>query len=174
MSGVASVLLSLCVRTADSICPIFGQIEAVAPHLRVEKLPVDIEHTCRFGAIAGSPIQGPTDQYFLEPRQCGRQVLVGPGCGFRRARLWLFEKAEVSYFDRLAADEYRHALHCVLQLTDITGPAIPNELGASRGRELLLAAGFGEKILGQGQNIGNALAQWRQVYWDDVQAIEQI
>jgi len=41
-------------------------------------------------------------------------------------------------------------------------------VGASRRRELLFGAGLGEKILSQGQNIGNALAQWRHVYWHDV------
>jgi hypothetical protein len=48
--------MSFCVRTADTVCPIFGQIEAVAPYFRVEELPVDIEHSSRFGPIAGRPL----------------------------------------------------------------------------------------------------------------------
>src|SRR5260370_35496827 len=101
MSDIASSLLPPCVRTADTVRPVFGQVEAVAPHLRIEKLPMDIQQPRRFGPIAGRSLQGAANQHLLQPRQSGREILIRPRHGFR-PRLGLFEKREILFSAYLA------------------------------------------------------------------------
>src|SRR5262245_64956689 len=45
------------VRFPDTLRPVFGRLEAVAFHLRIEKLPVNAEQARRFRSIARAPRQ---------------------------------------------------------------------------------------------------------------------
>src|ERR1700687_4854924 len=73
------------VRFADTVRPVFGHVEAVALHLRVEKLAMDAERARGFGPVAGAPRQCAADQHLLETGNGGREIFVRPVTDFPRA-----------------------------------------------------------------------------------------
>src|SRR5438445_10261933 len=93
------------VRFPDTVRPIFGHVEAVALHLRVEKLAMDAEHACGFGPIAGGPRQGSTDQHLLETGGGGRKVFVRPVTDFPRDRSRFVNEADIARVEDVAAHQ---------------------------------------------------------------------
>src|SRR5712692_11704117 len=113
--------MGLSVRFPDTVRPVFGHVEAVALHLRVEKLAMDAEHACGFGPVAGAPRQGAADQHLLETGNGRREIFGGPVADFPRDRARLVNEAEIVRVDSVAAHEDRRAFYRVLQLADIAG-----------------------------------------------------
>ena len=95
------------VRFPDSLRPLFGRIEAVALHLRIEKLPVDAEQARRLRPGASALGQGAPDQHLLEPGGGGGQILVRPIDGAVGFRSRLDDEVEIVGPDDIAARQRR-------------------------------------------------------------------
>ncbi len=162
------------VRFPDAWRTLFGHVEPVALHLRVEKLPVDAEHSRGFCPVAPALCQGAADQHLLEPCAGRRQIFIRPSECALRGRPGLRDKVEIGSPDNIAARQRRGALHRVLQLADVSRPCMADEPRRSVRRQPLGAAGACEKILGEGNDVGDAVAQWQQMNRHDMQTIEQV
>src|SRR3569833_511837 len=74
---VAAIGVSSIVIFCDDISVISGRVgaaDAVALHLGVEQLPVDVELTRRLGAVAGRCVERATDHAFFELGDGRRQI----------------------------------------------------------------------------------------------------
>ena len=87
--------------------------------------------------------------------------------------LRLADEAEIRSVNDGAARQDGGALHRILQFADIARPVVPEQARRRIGGELLAAASA-EEMLSQRDDVGDAFAQWRQMYRHDVQPVEQI
>jgi hypothetical protein len=128
-------------------------------HLAVEQLAVNAEEPRRLCPIAGRSRERAADQHLLKARGRGVQIFVRPVDRARPGSLRLIDEVEIGRMHEVAAHQDGCAFHRVLQLPHIAGPSMANEARRRIGRKPL--AGLGEKMLGERDDVGNALAQRR-------------
>ena len=71
----------------------------------------------------------------------------------------LIDKVEIGGVDNIAAHQHRGTLHRVLQLADISGPCMADEPRCSVRCQPLGTAGARQKMLGEGNDVGDPLSQ---------------
>ena len=129
-----------------------------------------MERARGFGSVADAPLQGASDQQFLEPGHRRRQILVRPIDDI--SRRCLFKEAKIGGIDDLTTHQDGRPLHRVLQLADIARPRMADQASGGAGGKALPTTGTRQKMLGQRQDVGYALAQGRQVDRHDIQPIK--
>ena len=105
-------------------------------------------------------LPGAADQHFLEPRGGGRQIFIRPGSlslGCARCSSMKPRSRD------LISPRTSTAARSIAFFNSRTFPGHAWRMSRRQlGRKLLLAAGSREKILGEGNDVGDALAQRRQ------------
>ena len=102
------------------------------------------------------------------------KIFIRPiDCSFGRCAI-LINEVEIGRIDDIAAHQHRGALDRVLQLADIPGPSVADEPRSSIGREPLSATSSREKVLSEGNDVGDTLSQRRQMNWHHMELIEQV
>lgn len=154
--------------------PLFRQVEAIALHLGVKKLPMNSKEASGFRTIAGCLRQSATNQHLLKTGDSRREIFFQPIVGLSHCDERLNNEAKIASLNGLATRKDSSAFHCVLELPDIARPCLFDQQGCCIGREPLVSASAAQKMLGQGNNIRDPLPQRRQMNRNDMQPIKKI
>jgi hypothetical protein len=114
----------------DTGCRLSGRFrpdQAVALHLRVEQLTVNVEPARRLRAVTAAGLERLADHLVFELRDCGWKVALGDVVLSRLATAQ--QMIQVSGVDYVSAHEYDSALDRVSELAHVSRPGVLLETG---------------------------------------------